>query len=102
MKTSVLYGGDLHSALDWLCLNLRDGNLAPAVNSELVLRAAPRKMFKFADELPEGFSQQMQEESQRNRPRFQPPVRPRTQSPELPITPPSKDAGKVCSYKNRK
>ncbi|XP_051906508.1 ATP-dependent RNA helicase DHX29 isoform X2 [Hippocampus zosterae] len=71
MKTSMLYGGDLHSALDWLCLNLRD------------------------DELPEGFSQQMQEESQRNRPRFQPPVRPRTQSPELPIMPPSKDASKV-------
>lgn len=26
MKSSVLYGGDLHSALDWLCLNLKDGN----------------------------------------------------------------------------
>uniref|UniRef100_A0A673C3Z1 ATP-dependent RNA helicase DHX29 n=1 Tax=Sphaeramia orbicularis TaxID=375764 RepID=A0A673C3Z1_9TELE len=50
MKSSVLYGGDLHSALDWLCLNLKD------------------------DELPEGFSQQMQEESQRSRPRFQPPA----------------------------
>ncbi|MGH0173909.1 UNVERIFIED_CONTAM: hypothetical protein FKN15_009502 [Acipenser sinensis] len=24
MKNTVLYGGDLHSALDWLCLNLRD------------------------------------------------------------------------------
>uniref|UniRef100_A0A8D3A4X8 RNA helicase n=1 Tax=Scophthalmus maximus TaxID=52904 RepID=A0A8D3A4X8_SCOMX len=48
MKSSVLYGGDLHSALDWLCLNLRD------------------------EELPEGFSQQMQEESQRSRPRYQP------------------------------
>uniref|UniRef100_A0A4W6C8I8 ATP-dependent RNA helicase DHX29 n=1 Tax=Lates calcarifer TaxID=8187 RepID=A0A4W6C8I8_LATCA len=48
MKSSVLYGGDLHSALDWLCLNLKD------------------------EELPEGFSQQMQEESQRSRPRFQP------------------------------
>uniref|UniRef100_A0A3Q3SIA2 ATP-dependent RNA helicase DHX29 n=1 Tax=Mastacembelus armatus TaxID=205130 RepID=A0A3Q3SIA2_9TELE len=50
MKSSVLYGGDLHSALDWLCLNLKD------------------------EELPEGFSQQMQEESQRSRPRFQPPA----------------------------
>uniref|UniRef100_A0A3B5K9A1 RNA helicase n=1 Tax=Takifugu rubripes TaxID=31033 RepID=A0A3B5K9A1_TAKRU len=50
MKSSVLYGGDLHSALDWLCLNLKD------------------------DELPEGFSQQMQEESQKSRPRFQLPV----------------------------
>lgn len=25
MKSSMLYGGDLHSALDWLCLNLNDG-----------------------------------------------------------------------------
>lgn len=49
MKSSVLYGGDLHSALDWLCLNLRD------------------------DELPEGFSQKMQEEKQKSRPKFQPP-----------------------------
>ncbi|KAG7271536.1 hypothetical protein CRUP_003999, partial [Coryphaenoides rupestris] len=48
MKSSVLYGGDLHSALDWLCLNLKD------------------------EELPEGFRQQMQEESQRSRPKFQP------------------------------
>ncbi|XP_029301118.1 ATP-dependent RNA helicase DHX29 [Cottoperca gobio] len=48
MKSSVLYGGDLHSALDWLCLNLKD------------------------DELPEGFTQQMQEESQKSRPKFQP------------------------------
>ncbi|XP_051766444.1 ATP-dependent RNA helicase DHX29 [Ctenopharyngodon idella] len=49
MKSSMLYGGDLHSALDWLCLNLRD------------------------DELPEGFSQKMQEEKQKTRPKFQPP-----------------------------
>lgn len=54
MKSSVLYGGDLHSALDWLCLNLKD------------------------EELPEGFCQQMQEESQRNRPKFQPPVQQKT------------------------
>ncbi|XP_063312471.1 ATP-dependent RNA helicase dhx29-like [Pelobates fuscus] len=25
MTNTVLYGGDLHSALDWLCLNLPDG-----------------------------------------------------------------------------
>uniref|UniRef100_A0A8C3AYW5 ATP-dependent RNA helicase DHX29 n=1 Tax=Cyclopterus lumpus TaxID=8103 RepID=A0A8C3AYW5_CYCLU len=50
MKSSVLYGGDLHSALDWLCLNLKD------------------------EELPEGFTQQMQEESQKSRPKFQPPT----------------------------
>ncbi|XP_052464475.1 ATP-dependent RNA helicase DHX29 [Carassius gibelio] len=49
MKSSVLYGGDLTSALDWLCLNLRD------------------------DELPEGFSQKMQEEKQKTRPKFQAP-----------------------------
>uniref|UniRef100_A0A673N888 RNA helicase n=1 Tax=Sinocyclocheilus rhinocerous TaxID=307959 RepID=A0A673N888_9TELE len=49
MKSSMLYGGDLTSALDWLCLNLRD------------------------DELPEGFSQKMQEEKQKTRPKFQAP-----------------------------
>ncbi|KAI5099549.1 ATP-dependent RNA helicase DHX29 [Silurus meridionalis] len=48
MKSSVLYGGDLHSALDWLCLNLRD------------------------DELPEGFSQSLREqENCKNRAKFQ-------------------------------
>ncbi|XP_061656994.1 ATP-dependent RNA helicase DHX29 [Syngnathoides biaculeatus] len=73
MKSSVLYGGDLHSALDWLCLNLRD------------------------EELPEGFSQQMQEESQRSRPKFQPPVRPRASSPEPPKAPPSKDTSKASA-----
>lgn len=31
MKSSVLYGGDLHSALDWLCLNLKDGNRASSL-----------------------------------------------------------------------
>ncbi|GLD55488.1 ATP-dependent RNA helicase Dhx29-like protein, partial [Lates japonicus] len=62
MKSSVLYGGDLHSALDWLCLNLKD------------------------EELPEGFSQQMQEESQRSRRRFLPAQqKPAAQSPKAPI-----------------
>ncbi|XP_051972573.1 ATP-dependent RNA helicase DHX29-like [Xyrauchen texanus] len=56
MKSSVLYGGDLHSALDWLCLNLRD------------------------DELPEGFSQKMQEEKQKTRPKFKPHTEERIQS----------------------
>ncbi|KAM3599823.1 uncharacterized protein V6R79_012165 [Siganus canaliculatus] len=62
MKSSVLYGGDLHSALDWLCLNLKD------------------------DELPEGFSQQMQEENQKSRPRYQPPPqqKPAAPSPKSP------------------
>ncbi|KAE8636316.1 hypothetical protein XENTR_v10002934 [Xenopus tropicalis] len=49
MTNTVLYGGDLHSALDWLCLNLPD------------------------DALPEGFSQQFVEEEQRARAKFQPP-----------------------------
>ncbi|KAF1377673.1 hypothetical protein PFLUV_G00203190 [Perca fluviatilis] len=62
MKSSVLYGGDLHSALDWLCLNLKD------------------------DELPDGFAQQMQEESQKSRPKFQPPAqqKPAALSPKAP------------------
>ncbi|GAA6091840.1 ATP-dependent RNA helicase DHX29 [Tachysurus ichikawai] len=48
MKSSVLYGGDLHSALDWLCLNLRD------------------------DELPEGFSQSLcEQENSKGRAKFQ-------------------------------
>ncbi|XP_048115602.1 ATP-dependent RNA helicase DHX29 [Alosa alosa] len=49
MKSSMLYGGDLHSALDWLCLNLKD------------------------EELPEGFSQRMHEENNKSKPKFQPP-----------------------------
>ncbi|NP_001091401.1 ATP-dependent RNA helicase DHX29 [Xenopus laevis] len=53
MTNTVLYGGDLHAALDWLCLNLPD------------------------DALPEGFSQQFVEEEQRARAKFQaPPQRP--------------------------
>ncbi|XP_056288425.1 ATP-dependent RNA helicase DHX29 [Pseudoliparis swirei] len=57
MKSSVLYGGDLHSALDWLCLNLKD------------------------EELPEGFTQQMHEESQKSRPKFQPPAQQKAAAP---------------------
>uniref|UniRef100_A0A3Q3FX65 ATP-dependent RNA helicase DHX29 n=1 Tax=Kryptolebias marmoratus TaxID=37003 RepID=A0A3Q3FX65_KRYMA len=61
MKSTVLYGGDLHSALDWLCLNLKD------------------------EELPDGFSQQLQEENQKSRPKFQPPPpqKPAAQSPKV-------------------
>ncbi|XP_072228526.1 ATP-dependent RNA helicase DHX29 [Leuresthes tenuis] len=72
MKSSVLYGGDLHSALDWLCLNLRD------------------------EELPDGFSQQLQEESQKSRPKFQPPPlpNPAAQSPKAPDNTP-KETTKV-------
>lgn len=49
MTNTILYGGDLHSALDWLCLNLPDGAL------------------------PEGFSQQFVEEEQKVRAKFCPP-----------------------------
>ncbi|XP_056398433.1 ATP-dependent RNA helicase DHX29 isoform X2 [Hyla sarda] len=48
MSNSVLYGGDLHSALDWLCLNLQD------------------------DALPDGFSQQFVEEENKAREKFRP------------------------------
>lgn len=27
MTNTLLHGGDLHSALDWLCLNLSDGKV---------------------------------------------------------------------------
>nr|XP_054507733.1 ATP-dependent RNA helicase DHX29 isoform X3 [Agelaius phoeniceus] len=46
MKNTLLYGGDLHSALDWLCLNLPN------------------------DALPEGFSQQFEEQQKKPRAKF--------------------------------
>ncbi|XP_077141111.1 ATP-dependent RNA helicase DHX29 isoform X1 [Ranitomeya variabilis] len=48
MSNAVLYGGDLHSALDWLCLNLQD------------------------DALPDGFCQQFVEEEKKVRQKFHP------------------------------
>uniref|UniRef100_A0A8C3T325 ATP-dependent RNA helicase DHX29 n=1 Tax=Chelydra serpentina TaxID=8475 RepID=A0A8C3T325_CHESE len=59
MKNTILYGGDLHSALDWLCLNLSD------------------------DALPEGFSQQFEEEQHKPRAKFRSPV-PWSETPQLP------------------
>ncbi|XP_067424694.1 ATP-dependent RNA helicase DHX29 isoform X2 [Emydura macquarii macquarii] len=59
MKSTILYGGDLHSALDWLCLNLSD------------------------DALPEGFSQQFEEEQHIPRAKFRSPV-PQCETPQLP------------------
>lgn len=47
MTNTLLHGGDLHSALDWLCLNLSD------------------------DALPEGFSQEFEEQQPKSRPKFQ-------------------------------
>ncbi|XP_062898996.1 ATP-dependent RNA helicase DHX29 isoform X1 [Mobula hypostoma] len=51
MKNTVVYGGDLHSALDWLCLNLPN------------------------ESLPDGFSQKLQEEEIKSKPKFQMPVK---------------------------
>ncbi|XP_027766093.1 ATP-dependent RNA helicase DHX29 isoform X3 [Empidonax traillii] len=59
MKNTLLYGGDLHSALDWLCLNLPD------------------------DALPEGFSQQFEEQQQKPRAKFRSPVSQREPLPHL-------------------
>uniref|UniRef100_A0A670YVS0 RNA helicase n=1 Tax=Pseudonaja textilis TaxID=8673 RepID=A0A670YVS0_PSETE len=58
MNNTILYGGDLHSALDWLCLNLSD------------------------DALPEGFSQQFGEEQQKTRARFRSPL-PKSETPQV-------------------
>ncbi|XP_044931260.1 ATP-dependent RNA helicase DHX29 isoform X2 [Mustela putorius furo] len=67
MTNTLLQGGDLHSALDWLCLNLSD------------------------DALPEGFSQEFEEQQPKSRPKFQspqipgsvsPPLQPKTNKPE--------------------
>ncbi|KAG5834335.1 hypothetical protein ANANG_G00260440 [Anguilla anguilla] len=73
MKSSVLYGGDLHSALDWLCLNLKD------------------------EELPEGFSQKMHEENHKTKPKFQNPTERKQQQPiaEVPKEPDREDAKKA-------
>ncbi|KAM6104774.1 LOW QUALITY PROTEIN: ATP-dependent RNA helicase DHX29-like [Pterocles gutturalis] len=59
MKNTLLYGGDLHSALDWLCLNLPD------------------------DALPEGFSQQFEEQQQKARAKCCAPVSQREPPPRL-------------------
>nr|XP_019598685.1 PREDICTED: ATP-dependent RNA helicase DHX29 [Rhinolophus sinicus] len=67
MTNTLLHGGDLHSALDWLCLNLSD------------------------DALPEGFSQEFEEQQPKSRPKFQstqiqatvlPPLQPKTPKQE--------------------
>ncbi|POI25689.1 hypothetical protein CIB84_010561, partial [Bambusicola thoracicus] len=59
MKNTLLYGGDLHSALDWLCLNLPD------------------------HALPEGFSQQFEEQQHKPRAKFCSPVSQREPPPRL-------------------
>ncbi|KAB1281376.1 ATP-dependent RNA helicase DHX29 [Camelus dromedarius] len=64
MTNTLLHGGDLHSALDWLCLNLSD------------------------DTLPEGFSQEFEEQQPKSRPKFQSPQIQATVS--LPLQPKAK------------
>ncbi|XP_062942685.1 ATP-dependent RNA helicase DHX29 isoform X1 [Cynocephalus volans] len=59
MTNTLLHGGDLHSALDWLCLNLSD------------------------DALPEGFSQEFEEQQPKSKPKFQSPQIQATTSPSL-------------------
>ncbi|KAM5264051.1 ATP-dependent RNA helicase DHX29 [Ctenodactylus gundi] len=59
MTNTLLHGGDLHSALDWLCLNLSD------------------------DALPEGFSQEFEEQQPKSRPKFQSPQIQTTISPPV-------------------
>ncbi|XP_055109132.2 ATP-dependent RNA helicase DHX29 isoform X4 [Symphalangus syndactylus] len=76
MTNTLLCGGDLHSALDWLCLNLSD------------------------DALPEGFSQEFEEQQPKSRPKFQspqmqatisPPLQPKTKTHEDPKSKPKKE-----------
>ncbi|XP_052015619.1 ATP-dependent RNA helicase DHX29 [Apodemus sylvaticus] len=76
MTNTLLHGGDLHSALDWLCLNLSD------------------------DALPEGFSQEFEEQQPKSRPKFQsvqiqatlsPPLQTKTKRQEDPKIKPKKE-----------
>ncbi|XP_068781346.1 ATP-dependent RNA helicase DHX29 isoform X2 [Struthio camelus] len=75
MKNTILYGGDLHSALDWLCLNLPD------------------------DALPEGFSQQFEEQQQKPRVKFSSPV-PQRQPPPCLVDNKKKENGPETKERN--
>ncbi|KAM8793039.1 ATP-dependent RNA helicase DHX29 [Eudromia elegans] len=75
MKNTILSGGDLHSALDWLCLNLPD------------------------DVLPEGFSQQFEEHQQKPRAKFSSPV-PQRQPPPCLVDNKKKENGPEIKEKN--
>ncbi|NWI20492.1 DHX29 helicase, partial [Crypturellus soui] len=77
MKNTILYGGDLHSALDWLCLNLPD------------------------DMLPEGFSQQFEEQQKKPRAKFSSPVPQRQPLPCL-VENKKKENGPETKEKNGK
>ncbi|XP_021572066.1 ATP-dependent RNA helicase DHX29 isoform X2 [Carlito syrichta] len=86
MTNTLLHGGDLHSALDWLCLNLSD------------------------DALPEGFSQEFEEQPPKSRPKFHspqiqatisPPLQPKTkkQDKDLKIKPKNDDKNMEVNMK---
>ncbi|XP_066472294.1 ATP-dependent RNA helicase DHX29 [Tiliqua scincoides] len=77
MKNTILYGGDLHSALDWLCLNLSD------------------------DALPEGFSQQFGEEQQETRARFYSPLS-HCETPQAPMHKKKDDCDKKVNTEKKK
>ncbi|XP_003470310.2 ATP-dependent RNA helicase DHX29 isoform X2 [Cavia porcellus] len=78
MTNTLLHGGDLHSALDWLCLNLSD------------------------DALPEGFSQEFEENQPKNRPTFQSPQIQATVSPPLQIKTKKAEDHKIKPKKEEK
>ncbi|XP_076973260.1 ATP-dependent RNA helicase DHX29 isoform X3 [Tamandua tetradactyla] len=79
MTDTLLHGGDLHSALDWLCLNLSD------------------------DALPEGFSQEFEEQQPISRPKFQSPQIQATISPLLqPKTKKQEEDAKIKLKKEEK
>ncbi|XP_068846548.1 ATP-dependent RNA helicase DHX29 isoform X2 [Capricornis sumatraensis] len=79
MTNTLLHGGDLHSALDWLCLNLSD------------------------DALPEGFSQEFEEQQPKSRPKFQYPQTQATISPPLqPKTKKQEEDPKIMPKKDGK
>uniref|UniRef100_A0A8B9YGA8 ATP-dependent RNA helicase DHX29 n=1 Tax=Bos mutus grunniens TaxID=30521 RepID=A0A8B9YGA8_BOSMU len=79
MTNTLLHGGDLHSALDWLCLNLSD------------------------DALPEGFSQEFEEQQPKSRPKFQYPQTQATISPPLqPKTKKREEDPKIMPKKDEK
>nr|KAF6440331.1 DExH-box helicase 29 [Rousettus aegyptiacus] len=79
MTNTLLHGGDLHSALDWLCLNLSD------------------------DALPEGFSQEFEERQPKSRPKFQSPqIQATISSPLQPKTRKQEEDPKIKPKKEEK
>ncbi|PIO27880.1 hypothetical protein AB205_0180180 [Aquarana catesbeiana] len=80
MTNTILYGGDLHSALDWLCLNLPDGKYNVNIDFQpwdhtIIVHAmkSGNHDLPSTGALPEGFSQQFVEEEQKVRAKFCPP-----------------------------